>query len=30
VVTHDRALAQRCHRTLELDAGRALADQTVD
>jgi putative ABC transport system ATP-binding protein len=30
LVTHDRALAQRCHRTLELDAGRALADQTVD
>lgn len=30
LVTHDRALAQRCHRTLELDAGRALAGQTVD
>ena len=30
LVTHDRALAQRCHRTLELDAGRAVAGQTVD
>jgi putative ABC transport system ATP-binding protein len=25
LVTHDRGLARRCHRTLELDAGRALA-----
>jgi putative ABC transport system ATP-binding protein len=24
LVTHDRGLARRCHRTLELDAGRAL------
>jgi putative ABC transport system ATP-binding protein len=30
LVTHDRALAQRCNRTLELDAGRAVAGQTVD
>ncbi len=25
LVTHDRGLARRCHRTLELDAGRALS-----
>jgi putative ABC transport system ATP-binding protein len=30
LVTHDRALAQRCNRTLELDAGRAVAGQTLD
>jgi putative ABC transport system ATP-binding protein len=30
LVTHDRALAKRCNRTLELDAGRAVAGQTVD
>ncbi len=30
LVTHDRALAQRCNRTLELDAGRAVAGRTVD
>jgi putative ABC transport system ATP-binding protein len=30
LVTHDRALAQRCNRTLELDAGRAVAGQTVE
>jgi putative ABC transport system ATP-binding protein len=30
LVTHDRGLAQRCNRTLELDAGRAVAGQTVD
>ena len=30
LVTHDRALAQRCNRTLELDAGRAVAGQAVD
>jgi len=30
LVTHDRALAQRCNRTLELDAGRPVAGRTVD
>jgi putative ABC transport system ATP-binding protein len=30
LVTHDRGLAQRCNRTLELDAGRAVAGQTAD
>jgi putative ABC transport system ATP-binding protein len=30
LVTHDRGLAQRCNRTLELDAGRAVAAQTAD
>jgi predicted ABC-type transport system involved in lysophospholipase L1 biosynthesis ATPase subunit len=29
LVTHDRTLAQRCARMLELDAGRAVSAGTV-